>query len=173
MAHAGRSQSCWLTPTPTTASRGGRQGLGSRQIVRVGLDELERMDPQRLDEELVRLRARHQPIVAVVGCACATPIGAFDRLDDVADVCRRHEVWLHVDAAHGGAALLSQRHRHLVAGLERADSVVWDAHKMLFVPGLCARSCSIGQAPNFEAFQQDAPTCSIRPRPAWPNTTAA
>ena len=81
---------------------------------------------------------RSQPIVAVVACACSTPIGAFDPLDDVADVCRRHGVWLHVDAAHGGAACLSPRHRHLVAGLDRADSLVWDAHKMLFVPALCA-----------------------------------
>ena len=95
--------------------------------------------------------------MAVVACACATPIGAFDPLDDIADVCRRHGVWLHVDAAHGGAAVLSERHRHLVAGLERADSVVWDAHKMLFVPGLCAFVFYRDKAHSFEAFRQDAP----------------
>jgi L-2,4-diaminobutyrate decarboxylase len=66
-------------------------------------------------------------------------------------------VWLHVDAAHGGAACLSGRHRHLVAGLERADSVVWDAHKMLFVPALCAFVFYRRAAHKFEAFQQDAP----------------
>ena len=115
------------------------------------------MDPQRLDEELARLRAQNQPIVAVVACACATPTGAFDPLEDIADVCRRHEVWLHVDAAHGGAAVLSDRHRHLVAGLERADSVVWDAHKMLFVPGLCAFVFYRDKSHRFEAFRQDAP----------------
>ena len=96
-------------------------------------------------------------MVAVVACACATPIGAFDPLDEIADVCARHGVWLHVDAAHGGAAVLSERHRHLVAGLERADSVVWDAHKMLFVPGLCAFVLYRDKAHRFEAFRQDAP----------------
>ena len=141
----------------SVARAAGILGLGSRQIVRVGLDERGRMDPHRLDEDLTRLRARNQPIVAVVACACATPTGAFDPLEDIADICRRHEVWLHVDAAHGGAALLSHRHRHLVAGLERADSVVWDAHKMLFVPGLCAFVFYREKSRRFEAFRQDAP----------------
>jgi L-2,4-diaminobutyrate decarboxylase len=141
----------------SVARAAGILGLGSRQVVRIGLDERGRMDPQRLDEELTRIRAGRQPIVGVVACACATPTGAFDPLNDIADVCGRHEVWLHVDAAHGGAAVLSDRHRHLVAGLERADSVVWDAHKMLFVPGLCAFVLYRDKAYRFEAFRQDAP----------------
>jgi L-2,4-diaminobutyrate decarboxylase len=141
----------------SVARAAGILGLGSRQIVRVGLDERGRMDPQRLDEELTRLRSENRPIVAVVACACATPIGAFDPLNDIADVCQRHQVWLHVDAAHGGAAVLSDRHRHLLAGLERADSVVWDAHKMLFVPALCAFVLYRDKSHGFDAFQQDAP----------------
>lgn len=141
----------------SVARAAGILGLGSRQIVGVGLDALGRMDPELLDEELARLRARNQPVVAVTACACATPTGAFDPLEDIADVCRRHEVWLHVDAAHGGAALLSDQHRHLVAGLDKADSVVWDAHKMLFVPGLCAFVFYRDRNRRFEAFRQDAP----------------
>jgi len=132
-------------------------GLGSRQIVHVGLDERGRMDPQQLDAELTRLRFEGRPVVAVVACACATPTGAFDRLADIAAVCRRHEVWLHVDAAHGGAALLSERHRRLLAGIELADSVVWDAHKMLFVPALCAFVLYRDRVRGFDAFHQDAP----------------
>ncbi len=141
----------------SVARSAGILGLGSRQVVRVGLDDRGRMDPRLLDEQLTRVRARKQPVVGVVACACATPTGAFDPLNDIADVCAKHEVWLHVDAAHGGAAVLSDRHRHLVAGLERADSVVWDAHKMLFVPGLCAFVLYRDRANRFEAFQQDAP----------------
>lgn len=141
----------------SVARAAGILGLGSRQIVRVGLDARGRMDPQRLDEELGRIRGEQRPIVGVVACACATPIGAFDPLSEIADVCRRHEVWLHVDAAHGGAAVLSERHRHLVAGLDRAESVAWDAHKMLFVPALCAFVFYRDKAHRFEAFRQDAP----------------
>ena len=132
-------------------------GLGTGNVVRVGLDPRRRMDPGRLDDTLRGLRAANRPIVAVVACACSTPVGAFDLLGEVADVCRRYGVWLHVDAAHGGAACLSPRHRHLVAGLDRADSVVWDAHKMLFVPALCAFVFYRDRAHAFEAFRQDAP----------------
>jgi L-2,4-diaminobutyrate decarboxylase len=141
----------------SVARAAGILGLGSRQTVPVGLDERGRMDPQQLDEELTRLRTENRPIVAVVACACATPIGAFDPLEEIAAVCRQHGVWLHVDAAHGGAALLSDRHRHLLAGIELADSVVWDAHKMLFVPSLCAFVLYRDRRHIFDAFQQDAP----------------
>ena len=141
----------------SVARSAGILGLGTRQVIRVGLDERRRMDPQKLDDTLSDLRRRGQPIVAVSACSCSTPIGAFDPLEDVADVCRRHKVWLHVDAAHGGAACLSTRHRSLVAGLDRADSVTWDAHKMLFVPALCALVFYRDAAHRFTAFQQDAP----------------
>jgi L-2,4-diaminobutyrate decarboxylase len=141
----------------SVARAAGILGLGSRQIVPVGLDERGRMDPRLLDEKLTQLRDQSRPIIAVVSCACATPNGAFDPLEEIADVCHRHGVWLHVDAAHGGAAVLSDRHRHLVAGIDRADSVVWDAHKMLFMPGLCAFLFYRDKGHRFEAFRQDAP----------------
>lgn len=132
-------------------------GLGTNHIIRAALDERRRMDPRRLEDTLRDLREKNQPIVAVVACACSTLIGAFDQLDEVADVCERYGVWLHVDAAHGGAACLSPTHRHLVAGLHRADSVVCDAHKMMFMPGLCAFVFYRNRAHKFEAFRQDAP----------------
>lgn len=132
-------------------------GLGAEQVVRVPLDTARRMDVGRLDAILARLRASGVPIIAVSAAACATPTGAFDLLADVADVCRRHDVWLHVDAAHGGAACLSNKYRHLVAGLELADSVVCDAHKMLFIPALCALVFYRNKDHRFATFQQDAP----------------
>ncbi len=141
----------------SVARAAGILGLGSRHIVRVALDARGRMDPVCLEAELARMRTEKRPVVAVVACACATPIGAFDPLENIAAICRRYGVWLHVDAAHGGAAALSERHRHLVAGLELADSVVWDAHKMLFVPGLCAFVLYRDKDRRFDAFQQDAP----------------
>lgn len=132
-------------------------GLGTNQVLRIELDSRRRMDPNRLDETLQQLRAENRPIVAVVACACATPIGAFDPLNDIADVCQRHEVWMHVDAAHGGAACFSPRYRHLVEGLDRSDSLIWDAHKMLFVPALCAFVFYRERSHKFETFRQDAP----------------
>lgn len=141
----------------SVARSAGILGLGTDQVVKPPLDRRRRMDPGRLDEVLAGLRAKNVPIIAVSACAPATPIGAFDRLHEIAEVCRRHDVWLHADAAHGGAACLSDRHRHLVAGLDRADSIVWDAHKMLFVPGLCAFVFYRNRRHAFEAFRQNAP----------------
>jgi L-2,4-diaminobutyrate decarboxylase len=132
-------------------------GLGTQQVLRVELDERRRMDPNRLEEILRGLRRKNQPIVAVAACSCATPIGAFDPLVEISQICHRYGVWLHVDAAHGGCACLSPRHRHLVSGLDRADSLVWDAHKMLFVPGLCAFVFYRQRTHAFEAFRQEAP----------------
>ncbi|HEX3598825.1 MAG TPA: pyridoxal-dependent decarboxylase [Lacipirellulaceae bacterium] len=132
-------------------------GLGTNQIVVVALDQLRRMDANCLDQTLADLRARGVPIIAVSAAACATPIGAFDPIADIADVCRRHEVWLHVDAAHGGALAFSERHRHLLAGIERADTVICDAHKMMFMPALCAMLFYRDPAHRRAAFHQEAP----------------
>ncbi|KKL15844.1 hypothetical protein LCGC14_2501540, partial [marine sediment metagenome] len=85
----------------SVARAAGILGLGTRQIVRAELDRLGRIDPERLDRTLRRLRAENRPIVAVVACSCATPIGAFDPLQSIAEVCHKHDVWLHVAAAHG------------------------------------------------------------------------
>ena len=113
-------------------------GLGEAAVIPVPVDSRRRMDVSALRGRLGRCRREGRPVIAVVACACATPVGAFDPLPAIAEACRAFDVWLHVDAAHGGSALLSRHHRHLVSGLELADSIVWDAHKMLYVPGLCA-----------------------------------
>ncbi len=132
-------------------------GLGTRQIVPARLDDSRRIDPQQLDDTLARLRKNHTPVIAVAACSGSTPVGAFDPLEAIAEVCRRHEVWLHVDAAHGGGALLSSQHRHLLQGIDQADSVVLDAHKMLFMPALCTFLFYRDRAHAYAAFQQQAP----------------
>ncbi len=113
-------------------------GIGTDNVVRIPLDTRRRLDAAALRERLAAAQREKRPVMAVVACACATPIGSFDPLRSVGQVCREFGVWLHVDAAHGGSALLSREYRDLVDGLALADSVVWDAHKMLYVPGLCA-----------------------------------
>lgn len=132
-------------------------GIGTRNVMRVPLDDRRRMDPQELDRLLRQFHEEGRPVVAVAACACATPIGAFDPLPQIADVCEQHGVWLHVDAAHGGAAAFSARYRQLVDGLARADSFIFDAHKMLFMPALCAFVFYRNPAHRYEAFRQDAP----------------
>ena len=79
-----------------------------------------------------------EQVVAVVACAGATNTGAIDRLDEIARLCASSEVWLHVDAAYGGAATLSASARDKFRGIESADSVTIDPHKWLFTPFDCA-----------------------------------
>lgn len=77
-------------------------------------------------------------VVAVVASAGATNTGAIDALAEIADLCASHGVWLHVDAAYGGAAMLAPAYRERFAGIDRADSITIDPHKWLFTPFDCA-----------------------------------
>jgi aromatic-L-amino-acid decarboxylase len=82
------------------------------------------------------LRDGLRPMI-VVANAGATNTGAIDPLSELADVCRQYGLWLHVDAAYGGFATLTDRGRRLMAGLERADSITLDPHKWLYQPIEC------------------------------------
>jgi glutamate/tyrosine decarboxylase-like PLP-dependent enzyme len=79
-----------------------------------------------------RRRAEHP--VAVVGSAGTVSTGTIDPLDEIADVCARHEIWLHVDGSYGTPAILTDRYRARLAGLRHADSIAIDPHKWLYVP---------------------------------------
>jgi glutamate/tyrosine decarboxylase-like PLP-dependent enzyme len=74
-----------------------------------------------------------------VGLTAGTTItGGFDPIAAIAPIAAQHGMWLHVDGSWGAALLLSPKHRHLLAGIEQADSVGWNAHKMLGLPSQCA-----------------------------------
>jgi L-2,4-diaminobutyrate decarboxylase len=72
----------------------------------------------------------------VVANSCSTATGSYDDLEAIGKFCEKHNLWLHVDGAHGTGVLFSDKYRHLIKGIERADSIVIDFHKMLLVPGL-------------------------------------
>jgi glutamate/tyrosine decarboxylase-like PLP-dependent enzyme len=75
----------------------------------------------------------------LVGCTSGTTVpGAFDQLDELVTIAKKHDAWVHVDASYGGSVLFSENHRHLMAGVERTDSVTWNPHKMMGVPLTCS-----------------------------------
>ncbi|NIW86173.1 MAG: decarboxylase, partial [Gammaproteobacteria bacterium] len=78
-------------------------------------------------------RAGRRPF-CVIATAGTTNTGAVDPLDAIADLCEREGLWLHVDGAYGAAAVLTERGRDLLKGMERAHSLVLDPHKWLFQP---------------------------------------
>lgn len=109
-------------------------GVGSAGLREVAVDRRLALDPRSLDRALAEdAAAGHRPFL-VVGTAGTTSAGVVDPLEEVEAVAREHGAWFHVDAAWGGAAVLSPRLRPALAGIERADSVTWDAHKWLSVP---------------------------------------
>src|SRR5215204_5929341 len=108
-------------------------GLGMRSAIVVPSDDY-RMDVAALERELDRLRTVGVPVMAVVATAGHTATGAFDDIDAIGRMCEGRDIWLHIDGAHGATALLSERHRHRVRGIERARSIAWDPHKMMLLP---------------------------------------
>ncbi len=111
-------------------------GWGDGGAIPVAVDRAQRMSPRALDEAAAAAVERGVRVVAVVASAGSTATGAFDPLDELSAVARARGLWLHVDGAHGASMALSPTRRHLVRGIEHADSVVWDAHKLLMMPAL-------------------------------------
>ncbi len=109
-------------------------GLGDAAVVPVPVDRERRMDPIALERALAACLAEDDVPMAVVATAGTTDFGAIDPLPAIADLARAYETWCHVDAAYGGGLLVSARHRGLLDGLERADSVTVDYHKTFFQP---------------------------------------
>jgi len=109
-------------------------GLGHRAVVAVPTDDAGRMDVTALDATLSRLADTQDEPIAIVGTAGTTDLGAIDPLADLADRAEATGAWFHVDAAVGSALALSARHRPRLAGIERADSVTADLHKLWWQP---------------------------------------
>ncbi|HUI54008.1 MAG TPA: aminotransferase class V-fold PLP-dependent enzyme [Bryobacteraceae bacterium] len=115
----------------------GMLGLGESNVRSVKTDARLRMDLADLARLVdADLDAGHLPF-CVAASAGTTATGAFDPLGDLADFARRHNLWLHVDAAYGGFAALAPSVRHLFARLGEADSVTLDPHKWLYLPVGC------------------------------------
>jgi L-2,4-diaminobutyrate decarboxylase len=131
-------------------------GLGEEGVVPVPTDARFKLRPEALPDAYERARRAGRLPVAVVASAGSTATGALDPLEAVADFCAARGLWLHVDGAHGAALALSPRHRPLLAGIERADSVVWDAHKMMLTPGLVTAVLFREGARSYEPFAQEA-----------------
>jgi len=113
-------------------------GLGSDNVRRVASDDAFRMDPAALATAVAEDRAAGRLPMAVVATLGTTSTTSVDPVAEIADLCEREDLWLHVDAAYAGSAAVCPEYRQLFAGWERADSVVLNPHKWLFVPIDCS-----------------------------------
>jgi glutamate decarboxylase len=109
-------------------------GIGRKSAHAIEVDARNRIDLRALEARCRQLRAGGVKIIALVGIGGTTETGNIDPLASMAAIAREHGAHFHVDAAWGGPTLFSARWRHLLAGIELADSVTLDAHKQLYVP---------------------------------------
>ena len=131
-------------------------GLGEDAAVPVAVDERFHMRPDGLEAaHAAAVRAGRRPS-ALVANACSTATGSYDDLEAAAVFAERRGLWLHVDGAHGAAALLSPKYKYLLRGLERADSAIWDAHKNMLMPALITAVLFRDGGHSYEAFSQKA-----------------
>lgn len=112
-------------------------GLGTDAVIKVDTDANGAIIPAALKSAISSSRKAGEVPFAVIATAGTTVTSAFDDLNQVADICEAAEVWLHVDGCYGGSALFSEQHRHLLNGVHRSDSFVWNLHKMMGMTQQC------------------------------------
>lgn len=131
-------------------------GLGEGSVVKVPCDSRYSMNADLLEEYKKRAEDRGIKIIAVAAASCSTATGTYDDLEKIADFCEKYGLWMHVDGAHGMGVLFSGKYKNLVKGIERADSVVIDFHKMFLVPALNTLVMFRNGERSFETFNQKA-----------------
>lgn len=109
-------------------------GLGRANVISIKTDATFKIDIDALRAKCAELKAQNVGLMAIVGIAGATETGQVDPLDEMAAIAQEYETFFHVDAAWGGPTLMSNTHKHVMKGIELADSVTIDAHKQMYVP---------------------------------------
>jgi L-2,4-diaminobutyrate decarboxylase len=131
-------------------------GVGENNIVWLPVNAQGKICAEKAPEILANARRRGLNVFCIAASAGTTSFGAFDPVDKLAQIAAEQDIWLHVDGAHGASLLISDAHRHKMAGISSADSFVWDAHKMMFVPSPCSLLFYKNKENSSRAFRQEA-----------------
>ncbi|MEM7082820.1 MAG: pyridoxal-dependent decarboxylase [Pseudomonadota bacterium] len=131
-------------------------GLGRQAVYELEVDAFGVVRVDRLEQALATIKSDNRRCMALIANACSTATGLHDPLRPIGEFCRTHNIWFHADACHGASALMSPAVRHHLDGIELADSIVWDTHKMMQVPVLSA-AVLLRDVSDFDrAFHQEA-----------------
>lgn len=114
-------------------------GFGSSAVWSVPVDSVTgRIIPSALESLVLKAKAEGRTPFYVNATAGTTVLGSFDPFPEIADICQRHKLWMHVDASWGGPFVFSPEQKHKLAGTERANSIAINPHKMMGVPVTCS-----------------------------------
>jgi len=113
-------------------------GLGYDNCVKVATDDDGLMKMDALEECIQAAKDAGKTPFCVIATSGTTVRGCFDPLRPISAICKANNIWMHVDAAWGGAVLMSAKHRYLMDGSELCDSMCWDTHKMMGIPMICS-----------------------------------
>jgi sulfinoalanine decarboxylase/sulfinoalanine decarboxylase/aspartate 1-decarboxylase len=113
-------------------------GIGRNNIRYIQADSEGRMIPKKLEEQIEEDIKNGGIPTYVNATAGTTVLGAFDPIDEIADITEKYNMWLHVDGAYCGSVIFSEKYKHLLKGVERSDSFSYNAHKMLGTPMTCS-----------------------------------
>jgi L-2,4-diaminobutyrate decarboxylase len=111
-------------------------GFGTEGIIKVPVNARYQMRTELLEQYYQQAISDGKQVICVIGCAGTTSTGSYDDLEAIAAFSQKHNIWFHVDGAHGAPAAFSPAYKHLIKGIESADSVVVDYHKMMMTPSL-------------------------------------
>ncbi|MCV6630390.1 MAG: aminotransferase class V-fold PLP-dependent enzyme [Flavobacteriaceae bacterium] len=131
-------------------------GMGEQGTVKIPVTEHFVLDIDQLQKSYDRAMAEGIEIFAIVGSAPSTATGNYDNLEAVAAFAQKHQLWFHVDGAHGAAAIFSDRYKTLLKGIEQADSIIIDGHKMMMMPALTTAVLYKEGVANYSTFSQEA-----------------
>lgn len=113
-------------------------GIGTKSIYYMDVDDRGAIIPENIPELYQKIIDEGKQPIALVANACSTAVGIYDPLDKIGDFCNEKNLWFHVDGAHGASALLSDNYKALLNGVNKANSLTWDAHKLMQTTSLCA-----------------------------------
>lgn len=131
-------------------------GWGEQGIIKIPTNDRFQMRSDLLESHLQEATKNNIKVIAVVASACSTSTGSYDDISSIASFCKQYNLWLHIDGAHGAAVCFSNQHKHLLQGIELADSVTLDFHKMLMAPALATAIVFKNEAHSVNAFSQRA-----------------
>ncbi len=131
-------------------------GWGEKGVIKIPVNSHFQMRTELLEAYLNEAKQQDITVLGVVGSACTTSTGTYDPLLAISKFCQKYNLWFHVDGAHGAAVMYTDTYKSLISGIEHADSVVIDLHKMLMTPALTTALVFKNGLHSFQTFSQKA-----------------